>query len=131
VVLIAAVAGRTVCLALDEPPRIIEREIGAMILDALAAVGCAPRLVTVGDPTIMDCDVFLLVGDAMSLEPHLPVLRQRGDRRPRTILWQIHPLLPPTAGDRAKQASRWLVEVDRPHSGPREIPQDGPVRRRV
>jgi hypothetical protein len=107
-----------VCLALDEPTRTIEREIGTMILDTLAAMDCAPRLVTVGDPTITDCDVFLLVGDAMSFEPHLPVLRQRGDRRPRTILWQIHPLLPPVASDRAEQASRWLTAVDRPRSGP-------------
>lgn len=105
---------RTASLALmrSKETRLYE-ELGAMVLDALSALGFATRQVWDGDPEGIDGDVLFLFGNGRGFERYANLLHGRKDARPQTILWQIEPLPPANLSPRTERLALQAESCDR------------------
>lgn len=86
-------AGRTIALALQRKPPRLECELAAAVADELARLGAECHVVEDGDVRAMEATDLWLISDAASYVRYPWIFRRRSIR-PRTMLWQMHPLPP-------------------------------------
>src|SRR5262245_22064840 len=108
----------TVALTTDSG---IEFELGEMLLDTLANLGCCPTLVLYREAKDLEADILLLVGDCLQFDGYANLLGRAKERRPTTMLWQLHSLPPPTLSARVERKGMWAVELDRVGLPPRSF----------
>ena len=70
-------------------------EISSMVAEVLADCGTNAIRLADGDTRCLEADVVLLVGDCLEFDGTADLLREAGNTRPRTALWQLHALPPP------------------------------------
>jgi hypothetical protein len=102
-----------VSVALSSTASSIELELGEMLLDTLLNLGFLPTLVRDGSRDVLDVDVLLLVGDCPQFKGYANLFSHWKERRPNTILWQIHSLPPSTLSTRAEYKGLRAVEINR------------------
>lgn len=86
-------------------------EIAEMTADSLIHQGVTVRRVSDGETEAFDDELLLLIGSGRYFPQFANVARQRGQARPRIVLWHQQPLPPPVLTRRADELGQRLLHA--------------------